>query len=130
MIYMPGDSRLFLVTAASVTIANLTAQDFLKQQTSIPDLVTEAEQLLNSVDLAISSADIPGDEELERLKVSWAYFGNGFGRKIDLLKHIMNHLRSEQLIEAYALLANIITMPTLRRQTLELSGIHTPLQKE
>ncbi len=130
MHYMPGDSRLFECSQTTIVVAQLSAQDFLKNQASIPDLVTEAEQLLAAVDLAISGADIPNDEELERMKVSWAFFGNGFNDKIQTLK-LTAHLIAgyENTLQAYALLANTIWMLTLRRQTLELNGIAVPLPK-
>ncbi len=124
MIYVPGDNRLFGDTSVSGVFARGMASDWFNSVVNIHKILDEAQKLLEAVDLAISGADIPGDDELQKMKEAWAYMGPGFQNELEKTRSLVRDMGIiDTRLTVYSRLANIISMLTLRRQTLELNGI-------
>jgi hypothetical protein len=105
-------------------IAALMAGDFQRENADLGKLIEEASVLLTAVDLSISQAELPGDEDLRRLKTSWAFIGPGTHRVLKALRLVARNasMTRDRSIE-YDQLANVITWLNIRRQTLELNAI-------
>lgn len=121
MKFMTGDDPLVgpLMGGGSMdVISALLVQDWLKEDADHKQLISEAEELLTAVDLAISGANLEGDRDCEQMKRSWAFIGPGLYREIQSLKSSI--LRKQHLYPRIA----VITMAlTTRRQTLEINCI-------
>lgn len=116
MLFMPGDGAL-IPPIPHTMLCTFLVEDWTDEQADNRQLITEAEELLAAVDLAISSHDFAGDIDGRKMRVSWAQIGPGFFRKIKAIK-----LTSSAKPD-YAELAVITTALTLRRQTLEANNI-------
>lgn len=118
MKFMPGDDPLHLPGPIVGTMARLLVEDWLAENADHRQLIAEAEELLNAVDLAISGADFAGDEDGELMQRCWAFIGPGLHQRIRQMNFLP--LRKQHL---YTQIAVVTMVLTTRRQTLELNGI-------
>jgi hypothetical protein len=119
MMFMRGDDALTGPLPNIGVMAGFLAQDWAAEGADLEQLLTEVEELLEAVDLAISSADFTGDEDGGLMQRSWAFIGPGLHTDIQKMK--VSPLGGQYL---YPRIALIMMTLTIRRQTLEFNDIH------
>lgn len=118
MQFMPNDDPVAGPLPGVGVMATFLAEDWVAEGADLQQLIVEAEELLNAVDLAISGSDFAGDKSGEQMQRCWAFIGPGLHTDLQSAKDPATCKRS-----AYSKLAVITMALTARRQTLELNGI-------
>jgi hypothetical protein len=118
MMFMPGDNAITGPLPNIGVMAGFLAEDWTAERADPGQLLTEAEELLEAIDLAISGADFTGDEDGELMQRSWAFIGPGLHTDIQQMK------ASTLQQYLYPRIAVVIMTLTTRRQTLEANDIH------
>ncbi len=117
--FVPGDNAITGPLASIGVLAGLLAEDWVAEGADHRQLIAEAEELLEAIDLAISGADFTGDEDGEQMQRCWAFLGPGLHKDIQQMK--ASTLRGRHL---YPRIAVVMMTLTTRRQTLEMNDIH------
>lgn len=126
MLLMPIDDELLGPSNGSCNvIAQMMGEDFLNNNADLMEFINEAGKLLTAVDAAISQANLVNDQQWEKMRTSWCFFGPGILKQIEAIKTAASLPRLNQHSKSmlYAKVAFIQTFLTIRRQTLELNEI-------
>ncbi len=129
-VFMPSDNPDALLFAAAQkrmesTLGGLFARDLCNTWTSPLDATRELLSLLYSVDMAMSTVgrEFPDDKNVSTMLRQWAI---GAPKVLTYCTRLLSAPDEIDLLE----IAEWFMFITIRRQTLELNGIDTPVVEE
>jgi hypothetical protein len=119
MMFMTADDAITGPLPNIGVMATFLAKDWVTEGADCQHLITEAEELLEAIDLAISGADFTGDEGGEQMQRCWAFIGPGLHTEIQRMKAFTFGKQN-----LYSRMAVVMMTLITRRQTLEMNDVH------